>query len=178
MVELMDGNTNHKMMAMVVVGLQYQDSSYLIYSIRRDKETANIFVSKMLKGSMGYVIENDFDNGEKEVLDGIIKRILNKDSKEELENDGFILIKDIDLDSNLVFDINKCYVSTVNRSLIKDCLIFYGLVSEKIFEQPIVEVKDDKRLFNEGGASSIVLIIFGVVVLIFSCIVIYGVIFG
>ncbi|MBQ8681896.1 MAG: hypothetical protein IJ509_03190 [Bacilli bacterium] len=178
MVELVDRNSNHKMMAMIIGGLQYQDSSYLIYSIRRDQEMANIFVSKMLKGSLGYVIENDFDNGEREVLDGIIKRLLNKDSKEELEDDGFRFIKNVDLDSNLFFDIDKCYVSTVNRSLIKDCLIYYGLVSERMFNQPIVEVKDDKRLFNEGFASSIVLIIFGAVVLIFSCVVILGVIFG
>ena len=95
-----------------------------------------------------------------------------------MTNDGFSILKTVELDSNLIFEIEKCYVSTVARSLIKDCLIYYDLVNEKIFNQPVVEVFDDKRKFNEGFASSVVLIVFGIVILIFSCVVIYGVIFG
>lgn len=178
MVEVIDKDTNQKMMMMVLCGIKYQDDCYLVYCIRRDKEEANVFVSKMFKGSLGYVINNEFVNGEKEILDGVVKRLLNKESKEVLESNGFTILKDIELDSNLVFDIEKCYVGAVARSLIKECLIFYGLVSEKLFEQPIVEVIEDKRKFNEGFASSIVLIIFGIVILIFAGVVLYGVLFG
>lgn len=178
MVEVMDKATSQKMMAMILCGICYQEDCYLVYCIRRDKRDANLFVSKMIKGSLGYVINNDFSNGEKEVLDNIVKRLLNKENKNLLEGDGFTILKVMDMDSNLTFDIDKCYVSTVNRSLIKDCLIYYDLVNEKIFEQPVVEVVEDKRKFNEGFASSVVLIIFGIVILIFSCVVIYGVVFG
>lgn len=178
MVEIIDKDTNQKMMAMILCGISYQNDYYLVYCVRRDKYDANLFASKMIKGSLGYVINNDFSNGEKEVLDNVIKRLLNKDSKELLNNDGFTIMKDIEMDSNLIFNIEKCYVSTVSRNLIKDCLIYYDLVSEKILNQQIVDVVEDKRMFNEGFASSMVLIIFGMVILIFSCIVIYGVLFG
>lgn len=178
MVEVMDKKTAQKMMAMILCGIGYQDDYYLVYCIRRDKKEANVFVSKLIKGSLGYVIDADFSNGEKEILDNLIKRLLNKDSKESLESDGFSILKDVEMDSNLTFDIEKCYVSTVDRGLIKDCLIYYGLVSEKKFNQPVVEVVEDKRFFNEGFVSSLVLIIFGAAIIIFSCVVIYSVIFG
>lgn len=178
MVEIIDKATMNKMMAMILCGICYQDDCYLIYCIRRDKEEANIFVSKLIKGSLGYVIDTNFSNGEKEVLDGIVKRLLNKESVESLENAGFTIMKNIEMDSNLTFDIDKCYVSTVSRDLVKLCLIYYGLVSEKMFDQPVVEVIEDKRKFNEGFASSIVLIVFGVFILLFSCFVIYSIVFG
>lgn len=177
MVEVMDRKTKHKMMMMVMCGITYQSDSYLVYSIRRDKTSANVFVSKLIKGSLGYLIVDDFSNGEKEVLDSVVKRILNKEIKEELERDGFSIIKDIVMDSNIGFDIDNCYVSTVSRDLIKECLIYYNLVNESMFNRPVVEVVEDKKL-NEGFASSMVLIVFGVIIIIFSCIVIYGVMFS
>ena len=174
MIEIIDRATMQKMMAMIVCGLCYQGDCYLIYCIRRNNEEANVFVSKLIKGSMGYVIDTDFSNGEKEVLDGTINRILNKESKEVLERDGFTFLKDIEMDSNLTFDIEKCYVSTVSRGVIKNCLIYYGLVTEKMFNQPVVEVIEDKRKFNEGFASSVVLIVFGVIIILISCFAIYS----
>ena len=177
MVEVIDRKTKHKMMMMVLCGITYQSDSYLIYSIRRDKTSANVFVSKLIKGSLGYLIIDDFSNGEKEVLDSVVKRILNKNSLDELESDGFRFIKDIEMDSNISFDIDKCYVSTVSRDLIKECLIYYNLVNESMFNRPVVEVVEDKK-FNEGFASSMVLIVFGVVIILFSCIVIYGFMFS
>ena len=177
MVEVIDRKTKHKMMMMVLCGITYQNDSYLIYSIRRDKSDANVFVSKLIKGSLGYLIIDDFSNGEKEVLDSVVKRILNKNSLDELESDGFKFIKDIEMDSNISFDIDNCYVSTVSRDLIKECLIYYNLVNENMFNRPVVEVVEDKKL-NEGFASSIVLIIFGVVIILFSCVVIYSVMFS
>ena len=42
----------------------------------------------------------------------------------------------------------------------------------------VVEVVEEKSKFNEGFASSMILIVFGVVIIIFSCIVIYSVMFS
>ena len=178
MVEVMDRVTLKKLMAMILCGIRSQESSYLIYCVRRNKEDVNIFVSKLIKGSLGYVIDSNFLNGEKEVLDNIVKRLLNKEIMESLEKNGFSIIDKVELDSSLSFDIDKCYVSTVNRGLIKECLIFYDLVNESMFNQPIVKVVDDKRIFNEGFASSIVLIIFGGIVLLFSIFVVYNIMVG
>lgn len=178
MVEVIDRKTAHKMMMMVLCGICYQDTCYLVYCIRRDKENANVFVSRLIKGSMGYIINDDFDNGEKEVLDNVVKRLLNKEKMKLLEYNGYTILKDINMDSNISFDMDKCYVCTVTRGLIKDCLIYYDLVNESLFNQPVVEVIEDKRKFNESFASSIVLIVFGVFILIFAGIVVYGIMFG
>lgn len=178
MVEVMDRKTKHKMMMMVMCGITYQSDSYLVYSIRRDKTSANVFVSKLIKGSLGYLIVDDFSNGEKEVLDNVVKRMLNKEIKEELESDGFKIIKDIEMDNNISFDIDNCYVSTVSRDLIKECLIYYNLVNESMFNRPVVEVVEEKSKFNEGFASSMVLIVFGIIIILFSCFIIYGVMFS
>lgn len=178
MVEVMDRATERKMMVMILCGICYQETCYLIYCIRRDKNEANIFVSKLIKGSMGYVIDDTFLNGEKELLDSVVQRLLNKESIDSLEKAGFSIIKDLEMDSNLTFDIEKCYVSTIARKLVKECLIYYGLVNEKIFDRPVVEVIEDNRKFNEGFASSMVLIIFGIIIFAFSCFVIFSVAFG
>lgn len=172
MIEIMDRVTGHKMMMLLMCGIRYQNDSYLIYCIRRGEDEVNVFVSKLLKGSMGYLISDDFSNGEKEVIDGVVKRIINKESKETIERDGFVIISDINMDNNLVFDIDKCYVCTVLKSVIKDCLVYYDLVSEKILNQPVVEVIDDNRKFSDGFVSSLVLIVVGVVVSILTLVVV------
>lgn len=178
MIEIIDQETNQKMMAMILCSICYKGDCYIIYAIQRDREEANVFISKLVQNSQGYIMDFVFENGGKEVLDKIVQRFLNRESKEVLESDGFSILDDVTLDELHYFDIEKCYVSTVSKTLIKNCLIHYGLVNERLFEQPVVEVLDDKRKFNEGFASNVVLIIFGIFIVIFSGIVIYGVLFG
>ena len=78
MVEIIDKNTMNKVMAMIMGGFSYNDDNYIIYCVRREKDDANIFVSKLLKNSQGYVIDYNFDNGEKSVLDKVVQRLLSK----------------------------------------------------------------------------------------------------
>lgn len=178
MVEIIDDNTNRKMMAMILCNICYNDDCYVIYAIQREKDEANIFVSKLVKNTNGYVFDYNFSNGEKNVMDNVIKRILNRDNLDILNRDGFFINNDITYDDILYFNIDKCYVSTVSKSLIKDCLVYYDLVNEKMFEQPLVEVIEDKRKFNEGFVGNVMLIMFGIFILIFSIIGIWGVLFG
>ena len=177
MVEIIDQETNKKVMAMILCSICYKDDCYIIFAVQRDKEDANIFVSKLIKNSRSYVMNNKFENGEKEALEKVVQRFLNRESREVLESDGFFIIDDISLDEINYFDIKECYVSTVSKKLIKDCLISYNLVNEKIFQQPIVEVIDDNRNFNEGFVSNIILIIFGIFILVFSIVGIFWVLF-
>lgn len=177
MIELIDNDTNKKIMAMIFCGICYQEYCYLIYLIQRNKDEVNIFVSKLYKGSMGYLINNNFDNGEKEVLDNLVKRLLNKENKELLASNGFNIMDSFDMDSNLMFDIDKCYVSTVPKSLIKECLLFYGLKTKNEVNKPVIEVIDDDKKLNEGFASNIFLIIVGTSILIISLVVIFNIIF-
>lgn len=178
MIEIIDQETEKKIMAMILCSICYKGDCYIIYAIQRDKGEANVFVSKLVKNSRGYVMNHWFANGEKESLEKMVQRFLNRESREVLEGDGFSILDDIVLDELNYFDIKKCYISTVSKSLIKDCLIHYGLVNERIFEQPVVEVVEDKRKFNEGFASNIVLIVFGIFIVAFSVFVIWNVLFG
>lgn len=178
MIEIIDQETNQKIMAMILCSICYKEDCYIIYVVQRSKDEANVFISKLIKNSQGYVMNHYFENGEKEVLEKIVQRFLNRESREVLENDGFSILEDINLDEINYFDIEKCYVSTVSKTLIKNCLIYYRLVNEKLFEQPIVEVVEDKRLFNEGFVSNVVLIVLGVIILCFSFFVIWRVLFG
>ena len=65
MVEIIDDNTNRKMMAMILCDICYKDDYYVIYAIQREKDEANIFVSKLVKNSNGYVFDYNFSNDEK-----------------------------------------------------------------------------------------------------------------
>lgn len=177
MVEMIDKDTNKKIMAMVMCGICYMGECYLIYCIRRNETEFNLFLSKLIKSSNGYSIHFDFKNGEKEAMNGVVQRIINCDSVAELEQDGFSIMKNISFDGVLYFDIERCYVSTVLRSLVKKCFIFYGLVNESLFQQPVVEVAEDKKFFSEGFVSNIMLIILGIFVFIFSIVVIWGFLF-
>lgn len=172
MVEVIDISSKVKMMAIIMAGIEYNDDKYIIYCVDRGSGDANIFVSKLVMTSEGYIFNNEFDNGEKEVLDGIVKKIINK---EDIEKDGFHIINNIDLGDVNYFDIDKCYVATTSKKVIKEIMIYYKLVNDKILERPVVEVVEDKRLFNEGFVGNIFLIVFGIVVVIFSIVVILGV---
>ena len=53
-------------------------------------------------------------------------------------------------------------------------MIYYELLDEQVLKVPTVEVIESKRKFNEGFVSSLVLIIFGIVLIVFCIVVIYG----
>ena len=54
------------------------------------------------------------------------------------------------------------------KKLIKDIMIFYKLVTKKTLEGPVVEIIEDKRIFNEGFIGNIFLVVIGLIVIILS----------
>ena len=172
MVEVIDVNSKLKLMSMVVSCIDYNSDKYVIYCIDRGKGEANIFVSKLVVTSDGYTFKHEFDNGEKAILDGIVKRIINK---EDIVRDGFLISNDIVFNDTNYFDIEKCYVATISKKVIKEIMVHYKLVTKSIFERPVVEVVSDKRLFNEGFVGNLFLIVFGIVVIIFCISIVLGV---
>jgi len=167
MVEIIDVNSKLKLMAMMMAGIQYNNDKYIIYCIDRGEGNANIFISKLVISSDGETFNNNFDNGEKELLDGIIKRIINK---EDIEKDGFKISNNFRLSDVNYFDIDKCYVATIDKKVIREVMIYYNLVTKKMFERPVVEVVDNDRKFDLGFVFNMFLIVFGIAVVIF-CIV-------
>ena len=172
MLEIIDNSSKSKMMAMVMANVKYMDDNYLIYCVDRGNGDANIFVSKLVVMSEGYTLNNDFDNGEKNLLDTLVKRIINK---EDISKDGFVISNDVSLSEFNYFDIEKCYVATISKVLIKEIMIFYKLVTEKTLEKPVVKIVEDKRLFNEGFVGNVFLVLLGIIVIIFSLYAIVGV---
>lgn len=167
MVEVIDQDSAVKMMALVLCSILYDNNTYVVFAIRRDKIDANLFVARLEKNSKGYVMDAKFKNGEKEVMDSVVRRLLNHESKEKFEEDGFSILDDISLEGTQYYDINSCYVSSVPLIRIKEMMKYYSFIGENLFEQPILDVKEDKRIFNEGSFSNLVLILFGILVVVF-----------
>ena len=161
MKELIDDVDSSKMMAMILCGVRYKGVEYLIYSIQRSNHEANIFVSKLVYTSDGYIISYDFYNGEKESLDLIVKRILSKEDISSIEKDGYSLIKNIKLAGINHYDSNRCYVSTVSKKVVKDILIYYDLVTDYVDRSPVVGVAPEPKV-SSGFVSNLVLIFFGI----------------
>lgn len=167
MIEVIDRDTMVKMMALILCGIRYEKNTYVVFAIRRDKIDANLFVSKVTKNSSGFTMDDCFSNGEKEVVDGIVQKFLNHVPREELENSGFVIIDDILLSGIQYYDINKCYVSTVPLIKVKEMMKYYSFIRETIFEQPILDVQEDRRIFNEGYIGNLFLILLGIGVIVF-----------
>lgn len=161
-----------KMMAMVVANVRYMKDNYIIYCVEREDDEANIFVSKLKLTTEGYTFNNNFLNGEKRVLENLVKKIINH---YDIESDGFVIKNDVKLSDVNYFDADNCYVCTVSKNQVKDIMICYKLVTEKTLEKPTVEVVEDKKIFNDGFASNIFVILIGIVVIIFSIIFMVGV---
>ena len=177
MKEIIDEKNQIKMMALLICGISYGEEKYLVFSVKRTMDEANIFVSKLVNASDGMAIDSHFKNGEKDVLDEIVKRILNQENEEVLNKDGFTLIKDVSLTDINSFDVNACYVSTVEEMVVKRCLSFYNIVTNGTLDSPVIEVKDDKRKLNQGAFLNIFFIIFGVIVVVLGIITIFKYIF-
>ena len=174
MKEVIDVKDNIKMVALILGGIRYDGHEYLLYSIKRDREEANLFVSKLVKVSDGYKIQHNFDNGEKEVLEKVVQRIISKEAYASLEKDGYSFIRDVNLVGVCCFDVHLCYVATVSVKLVKECMMEYGLVSEDIFKSPVVELKED-RVLNKGFVGNVFFIIVGVLVIIFSVVMVISI---
>lgn len=178
MVELFDDKNEVKIVVMIFGEFRYQGKDYVLYCVRREGDEANLFVSKLVRNSVGYVMDYHFENGEKEVVEEIIQKLINQVSLNELEKVGFSFLKDVTYDSILHFDMEICYVATIPRKLVKEMMIYYGLVTDKLFDQPVVDVLPSRKKFQEGFASNIVLIVFGLFLIGFCFFVIYEVVFS
>ena len=172
MIELIDSNSKVKMLVKVITVIEYDSDKYVIYKADRSRDDVNLFVSKLVITSEGYLFKHEFNNGEKEVLDGFIKKIINK---EKLEDLGINLIKVDNFNDVNYFDINKCYVTTISKSILKDVVGFYGVVDNDL-SRTIVEVVDDKKVLSEGFVGNMFLIVFGILVVVFSLVVLVGVV--
>lgn len=167
MIELIDVDGNIKFMATIITGINYGNELYVLYSIKRDNENDNLFISKVVKNSYGYVMDNNFSSGEKEAMDNVVASILNKDSFDKLKESGITFVKDIVLDDINRFSVSNCYVTTFNKILIDECISFYKFkVSDN--KNTVVVKEKSVSYFSKNNRPSVYLIVIGIVVIVLA----------
>lgn len=153
-------------MAFIICGIRYGDSLYVVYSIERDNDSDNVFVSKLVNCSSGFAMDDNFVMGEKEAFDKVLESFFGKVSVDVLSENKVSIMKNVVLEGINKFDIDKCYVTTVSKGDVRDIMINYGIVS---WDSQKVVVKEKKSSWlRKGDISSIILILFGIIVLIAS----------
>lgn len=175
MYELIDENNNIKMMALIICTFTYGDIPYCLYSIERDKEEDNIFVSKIVKNSLGNTLDSNIKEDEKEALENVIASFLNRNSLENLKEQGFELTN-LKLNGINKFNEKKCYVTTYKKVFLKECMLNYHLEIPNN-NTPIIKVKKSKPI-NKGNYENILLIILGIITIIVCILVIIKILFN
>lgn len=62
--------------AKIITMIEYEDTEYVVYSVDRDEENANIFVSKLVKEG-DYLLLNEIQNIDvKEKIDNVVKEMI------------------------------------------------------------------------------------------------------
>lgn len=161
MIEVIDNN-NVKRLAKVMCGLLIEDDLYVLYLIKRDKDSVNVFCSRVVKNSEQVsVIDSDFSEKEKRKLDDVCRRIFNKDSVSNLEKYNIKLVFDMDINDGInKFDIDKSYVSTMSNEEIDVCNMYYGFKLNS--NKKIIKVNTLEKDKDPGFVSNILVLIFAI----------------
>ena len=174
MYELIDENKNIKMMALIICTFTYGKTNYCLYSIDRDNTDTNIFVSKLVKNSLGYTLDSNITDDELKVLEDIVASFLSKTSLDNLREQGFSLTN-IKLSGINKFNEKKCYITTYNKSILKEVMLNYNLEIPNN-NTPIIKMKKSKPI-NKSNIGSILGIILGILTLIISILAIIKILF-
>lgn len=163
--EILDVDSNVKMMANVLVRVKINNDNYIFYTINRDAEQDNVFVSKLVKNSEGYTTRHDFVNGEKESLDSFFAMLIN--NEDFSNNKNIEIVKDLELAMYNKFSSNECYVASCSKNIIDNINSEYGSsnLSKVIVKKPM---ENDSINYN-----NLFLVLFGIIVLIVCGWVIY-----
>lgn len=171
MIELIDVDDNIKFMGKIITGINYGDNLYVLYFIERDKNSYNLFISKVIENSVGYVMDNNFFSGEKEAIDNVVASILNKDSIDILKEKGIFFVNDISFTDINRFSVSNCYVTTFNKILFDECMLFYDFKIDNNKSNVVVREKEVSYL-SENNRPYVYLIILGIFVIIISIVVV------
>ena len=172
MLELIDTDGNIKFMCSILCYINYGEQLYVIYSIKRDSEDDNIFVSKLVNSSDGYSMDSNFSADEKCALDDVVAAILNKDSVDKLSEKGIKFVNDINLSKINKFSVTRCYVTTFKRRLVKECMINYNLINSK--KKVSVVREKEVSYFSKNNFPIVLLIVFGIVIILVAIFVIFN----
>lgn len=154
--------------ASIMCGIDVDGTDYVIYSIKRDEENDNLFVSKLIKNNDGTSnMVNIEDSMEKSKLADIVKKLItysiNNDADKttgvvtladgkEIKISGVLFNKDQNI------NVGKTYITTVKRAVTKVGANFYSVevpkaepVVESVFDTPAVS----DNIFPEAPSNSV-----------------------
>ena len=127
-------------------------SDYIIYSIERDSDNDNIFVSKLLSNINGTSnMINIEDSMEKEKMASLVKELIKYDvdtEKDRLDTREIILAsgkkisfvsKNIDKKEQNI-NVQKTYITTVKKAVTKVTEDFYDIKEEVKVEEPVSDI--------------------------------------
>ena len=153
--------------ANIMCSIDVDGSDYVIYSIKRDEDNDNLFVSKLIKNNDGTSnMVNIEDTMEKGKLVDIVKELvtysINSDADKttgvvNLPSGKEIKISNVLINREQNINVGKTYITTVKRSVTKVGNNFYSVefsssepVIEPVFETPSV----NDNVFPELSAVS------------------------
>ena len=62
--------------AKIITIIEYEGTEYVVYSIDRDEENANIFVSKLVKEGNHLLLDEIQSTDDKEKIDNVVKEMI------------------------------------------------------------------------------------------------------
>ena len=142
--------------AHIICGLKISNVDYVLYSIERDEENNNLFISKVMNNFDGTSnMINIEDTMEKNKLNDIVKQLVtyainNDDDKTtgtvNLSNGTEVIINSLVFNKEQNINVTKTYITTVKKNVVKVCENFYDvpMTSSASQESPFFDtVKDD-----------------------------------
>ena len=140
--------------ANIVCGIDVDGTDYVLYSIKRDDENDNLFISKLIKNTDGTSnMINIDDTMEKSMLSDIVKELvtyaINSDSDRTtgtvtLSNGRGVLVSGVLFNREQSINVGKTYVTTVKRTVTKVSENFYYVEFAK--PEPVVESVFDSSI--------------------------------
>lgn len=135
----------------IVCGLKVDNSDYVLYSIERDGENNNLFVSKVMNNFDGTSnMVNIEDESEKTKLNSIVKEMvtyaINNEAEKTTETVNLpsgtvVTIEPLLFNKEQNINVSKTYITTVKKSVTK--------VGEDYFDMPApAPVKQDPTFFD------------------------------
>lgn len=129
--------------ASVLFALELDGSEYVVYSITRDEESNNIFVSKVLKNIDGtYNMLNIDDEEKKKEVSEIVKVLISSavtDQNDKLSGTGVTLsngkvakIVSVMFNKEQHISVAKTYITTVKKEVTKVAETYYDVLVEEI----------------------------------------------
>ena len=102
-----------------ILNFEFEGEKYCLYSIRRDNENYNLFISKIIDHGMGNIVLVNLNDDKKNEFDNIVRYIVQNSDIDSLKKARIKVLDDVSLFGvdNLLFTSYKAYVFSIKEEL-------------------------------------------------------------